>query len=85
MNLSASCWDMAERSDSYANRKRGNNGTDTHYPVESTEEENVSRLFHTLASVAMIDGAAQMADGDYEKTIYRRFFICDEYVLLQYL
>lgn len=42
----------------------------THYPVQSTEEENVSRLFHTLASVAMIDGASRMSDGDYEKTIY---------------
>jgi choloylglycine hydrolase len=42
----------------------------THYPVKNTEEENVSRLFHTLAGVAMIDGAAQMSDGNYEKTIY---------------
>lgn len=42
----------------------------THYPVKSTEEENISRLFHTLAGVAMIDGAAAMADGAYEKTIY---------------
>ena len=42
----------------------------THYPTKSTEEENVSRLFHTLAGVAMIDGAAAMADGSYEKTIY---------------
>ena len=42
----------------------------THYPVKSTEDENVSRLFHTLASVAMIDGAAAMANGDFEKTIY---------------
>ena len=42
----------------------------THYPTKSTEEENVSRLFHTLTGVAMIDGAAQMATGDYEKTIY---------------
>ena len=42
----------------------------THYPVKSTEEENVSRLFHTLAGVAMIDGAAAMSDGAYEKTIY---------------
>ena len=42
----------------------------THYPVKSTEEENVSRLFHTLTSVAMIDGAAAMANGDFEKTIY---------------
>ena len=42
----------------------------THYPVKGTEEENVSRLFHTLAGVAMIDGAAKMSDGMYEKTIY---------------
>jgi len=42
----------------------------THYPVKGSEEENVSRLFHTLTGVAMIDGAAAMADGAYEKTIY---------------
>lgn len=42
----------------------------THYPVKSTEEENISRLFHTLAGVAMIDGAAAMADGNFEKTVY---------------
>lgn len=42
----------------------------THYPAKVSEEENVSRLFHTLAGVAMIDGAAAMADGAYEKTIY---------------
>ena len=42
----------------------------THYPQKDTEEENVSRLFHTLAGVAMIDGAAKMSDGAYEKTIY---------------
>ncbi|MDO4741991.1 MAG: choloylglycine hydrolase [Candidatus Saccharibacteria bacterium] len=42
----------------------------THYPTKMTEEENVSRLFHTLTSVAMIDGAAAMADGKCEKTIY---------------
>ena len=42
----------------------------THYPVKDTEEENVSRLFHTLAGVSMIDGAAKMGDGEYEKTIY---------------
>ena len=42
----------------------------THYPIQSDEAANVSRLFHTLASVAMIDGAAQMANGAYEKTIY---------------
>lgn len=42
----------------------------THYPVKSTEEENISRLFHTLTGVAMIDGAAAMGTGDFEKTIY---------------
>lgn len=42
----------------------------THYPVQSTEEANVSRLFHTLTGVAMIDGAAAMASGDFEKTVY---------------
>ena len=42
----------------------------THYPPKTTEEGNVSRLFHTLASVAMIDGGAAMADGAFEKTIY---------------
>ena len=42
----------------------------THYPVKDNEAENVSRLFHTLTGVAMIDGAAQMADGACEKTIY---------------
>lgn len=42
----------------------------THYPVQSDEASNVSRLFHTLAGVAMIDGASMMADGAFEKTIY---------------
>lgn len=42
----------------------------THYPMKATEEENVSRLFHTLAGVAMIEGAASMAEGAFEKTIY---------------
>ena len=42
----------------------------THYPVQSDEASNVSRLFHTLTGVAMIDGAAMMADGACEKTIY---------------
>lgn len=42
----------------------------THYPVKTTEEENVSRLFHTLTGVAMIDGAAEMGDGKCELTVY---------------
>lgn len=42
----------------------------THYPAKETEAENVSRLFHTLTGVAMIDGAAEMADGKCEITVY---------------
>lgn len=42
----------------------------SHYPDKTTEEENVSRLFHTLSGVAMIDGAAIMSDGAFERTIY---------------
>ena len=42
----------------------------THYPVQTGEEANVARLFHTLAGVAMIDGAAAMMDGKFEKTVY---------------
>ena len=42
----------------------------THYPTQDSEADNVSRLFHTLAGVAMIDGGAAMADGAFEKTIY---------------
>ena len=42
----------------------------THYPVKSSEEDNVSRLFHTLTGVAMIDGAAIMIDGKSEITVY---------------
>lgn len=42
----------------------------THYPVQADEASNASRLFHTLTGVAMIDGAAAMADGQFEKTVY---------------
>jgi len=42
----------------------------THYPVKSTEKDNISRLFHTLEGVSMIEGAAAMADNSFEKTIY---------------
>lgn len=42
----------------------------THYPCKEGEGENVSRLFHTLAGVAMIDGAAAMGNGDFERTVY---------------
>lgn len=42
----------------------------SHYPQKSGEADNVSRMFHTLAGVAMIDGEAKMEDGSFEKTIY---------------
>lgn len=42
----------------------------THYPVKSGEADNVVRLFKTLGAVSMIDGAAAMADGKFEKTVY---------------
>lgn len=41
-----------------------------HYPAKETEAENVSRLFHTLGAVSMVDGAAKMGDGAYEITVY---------------
>jgi choloylglycine hydrolase len=41
-----------------------------HYPQKNTEEENVSRLFHTLGGVSMVDGAAKMGDGAFEITVY---------------
>lgn len=40
------------------------------YPVQESEETNVSRLFHTLGGVSMIDGAARMTDGNFERTVY---------------
>ena len=45
-----------------------------HYPTKTTEEENVSRAFHTLQQVAMVDGAAAMGDGQFERTIYTGLF-----------
>lgn len=41
-----------------------------HYPDQNDEAGNVSRLFHTLTGVAMVDGAARMGDGDFERTVY---------------
>ncbi len=40
------------------------------YPQKRSEADNVSRLFHTLGAVAMVDGAARMANGAYEVTVY---------------
>lgn len=41
-----------------------------HYPDKDTEGENVLRLFHTLGGVSMIDGAALMGNGFFERTLY---------------
>ena len=41
-----------------------------HYPEQQGEKDNVTRLFKTLQGSAMIKGGAQMADGDFEYTIY---------------
>ncbi|MBR5950484.1 MAG: choloylglycine hydrolase [Actinomycetaceae bacterium] len=40
------------------------------YPVQESEKVNVSRMFHTLGGVSMIDGAARMTSGEFEKTVY---------------
>jgi len=45
-----------------------------HYPGKTSEEENVSRAFHTLQQVAMVDGSAAMESGEFEKTIYTGLF-----------
>ncbi|RLP07639.1 choloylglycine hydrolase [Propionibacterium australiense] len=45
-----------------------------HYPTKDTETENVARLFHTLGNVSMVDGAALMANGAYERTLYTGCF-----------
>ncbi|UPO76352.1 choloylglycine hydrolase [Arthrobacter sp. Helios] len=46
----------------------------THYPDKMTEEANVSRAFHTLQQVAMVEGCAAMGSGEFEKTIYTGLF-----------
>ncbi|EFM42244.1 linear amide C-N hydrolase, choloylglycine hydrolase family protein [Bifidobacterium dentium ATCC 27679] len=44
--------------------------TNTHYPQQADEQSNVSRLFHTLGSVQMVDGCAKMANGKFERTLF---------------
>ena len=46
----------------------------SNYPDKGTEEENVSRAFHTLQQVAMVEGSAAMDSGEFEKTIYTGLF-----------
>ena len=45
------------------------NYLNSHYTEKSGEDDNVLRLFHTLAGVAIIEGAHKK-DGKIEKTIY---------------
>ena len=46
----------------------------SHYPVQESEAANVSRLFRTLGAVAVPMGAARMADGSSEITLYTSCF-----------
>lgn len=46
----------------------------SHYPAQKGEAANVTRLFRTLGSVAVPEGAAKMADGSHEKTLYTSCF-----------
>ena len=41
-----------------------------HYPDKQGEKDNVTRLFKTLSSAAMVEGMSAMADGQYEKTMF---------------
>lgn len=42
----------------------------THYPSQDDESANVSRLFHTLSSVQMVEGMAKMGNGQFERTLF---------------
>lgn len=46
----------------------------SHYPAQTGEAANVTRLFRTLGSVAVPEGAAKMADSSHEKTLYTSCF-----------
>lgn len=46
----------------------------SHYPVRESEQDNVTRLFRTLGSVAVPVGCARMPDGSYEHTVYTSCF-----------
>lgn len=48
--------------------------SNAHYPTKSGEADNVTRLFKTLSSAAMVEGNSMMADGKYEKTIFTSGF-----------
>lgn len=40
------------------------------YPVKDSEADNVVKMFKLLDGVSMIEGAARMTNGEFEKTIY---------------
>lgn len=44
------------------------------YPVKAREAANVSRMFHSLSQVAMVEGSALSHEGDTEKTLYTGCF-----------
>ncbi|RYQ00723.1 choloylglycine hydrolase [Bifidobacterium pseudolongum subsp. globosum] len=48
--------------------------TNAHYPQQKGEQDNVTRLFKTLSSAAMVDGNSMMSNGQYEKTIFTSGF-----------
>lgn len=44
------------------------------YPTKDGTVGNIARMFHTLGNASMVEGAAAMADGQFEKTIYTGCF-----------
>lgn len=44
--------------------------TNTHYPVQETEKDNVTRLFRTLSASSMIKGQSIMPNGNPEYTVF---------------
>ena len=44
------------------------------YPTQEGEKANVSKIFHILGGVSMIDGAAKMTNGEFETTIFTGAF-----------
>ena len=44
------------------------------YPAKGSERDNVIRMFRSLDGVAMVEGSARMAGGEFEKTLYTSCF-----------
>lgn len=49
----------------------------SHYPAQESEAANVCRLFRTLGSIAVPMGAARIADGSSEITLYTSCFAAE--------